>query len=436
MDDRDFSPRLLGTRDDPPAPLPRLMVGLVALLFLGLLAWAVFGRLDIVARAEGRLVPTSRVQVVQPLDGGRIADILVDEGDVVAAGQPLLRMDPRLSRPDLERFQRELELARLQRRRIDATLSGEPFERAPDDDPALFSQVRSEYVSERQAHRGAVETRNAALERAIQELDVARAVRDKLERTLVVDREYEQAYAELGEEQAVARLDILERRRARIEAEADLEAQRERIEAMERRIREARAELGEVTTTRRQRLIRRRNQLAADMFGLRAGWEKQRVRNGLLELRAPRDGTVKDLAVHTEGSVTPSGTVLLSIVPAGEALRAEVMISNQDVGFVHAGQQARVKLSAYPFQRFGTVEGTIQRVSPDARSDREQDPRMQGRYAAVIELAKQRLEYEGERLELRSGMKVLAEIKLGQRSVLEYVLSPVAKMLDYAGKER
>lgn len=440
MTERDFSPRLLQVREDPPGPLPRLMVGLLALLLLGLLAWALVGRLDIVARAEGRLVPESRVQVVQPLDRGRVANILVQEGELVEAGQPLLRMDPRFSHTELNRFSRQLQLADLQRRRIDATLNGEPFERQQDDDPSLFRQVHAEYQSERQAYNEAVARQEAELARMHRELEVSRAVRSKLAESVEVDREYEQAYAQLGEQRAVARMAILERRRERLETEAELQARIERIETLKGRIEEVERQLDAMASQRRERLVRQRNERTANILGLEADLEQQRIRNGMLELTAPRAGTVKNLAVHTKGSVVPSGTVLLSIVPAGEQLRAEVLVSNSDVGFIQPGQNVRVKLQAYPFQRFGTVDGRVEMVGPDAQAEErnrgDSSRQQQGRYRAFVELAGQTLTYEGERLDLRPGMQVLAEIKLGERSVLEYVLSPVAKTVDYAGKER
>lgn len=440
MTERDFSPRLLQVREDPPGPLPRLMVGLLALLLVGLLIWALVGRLDIVARAEGRLVPESRVQIVQPLDRGRVAEILVREGERVEAGQPLLRMDPRFSRTELHRFSQQLQLADLQRRRIDATLDGERFEQHADDAPSLFNQVHAEYLSERQAYREAVARQDAELARLRRELKVARAVKSKLAESVAVDREYEQAYAQLGEQRAVARMEILERKRERLETEADLQTRIERIETLQGRIEEVERQLDAMASQRRERLVRERNQLTADILGLEADLEQQEIRNGMLELAAPRSGTVKNLAVHTEGSVVPSGTVLLSIVPAGEPLRAEVLVSNSDVGFIRPGQDVRVKLQAYPFQRFGTVDGRVEMVGPDAQADErsrgEPSRAQQGRYRAFVELAGQTLTYEGERLQLRPGMQVLAEIKLGERSVLEYVLSPVAKTVDYAGKER
>lgn len=444
MKDRDFSPRLLGLREDPPGALPRLMVGLVALLFIGLLLWSIFGRLNIVARATGKLVPESRVQVVQPLDGGRVAEILVEEGQHVAAGEPLIRMDPRFSAAELARYREQLTLARLQRRRIEATLADKSFTRKEGENPALYQQVHAEFVSERRAYRHSIERQKATLERTQKELASAHHVRDQYKEALALAKEYERTYAELGKQQAVARFEILDQQRARIEAATDLASQEQRIDRLKGQIREARAELARMESERRQRLVSRRNKLSSEIAALEANWQKQHIRNGLLELRAPRAGIVKNLAVHTEGSVTPSGTELLSIVPKDEPLRAEVLVSNSDIGFVHVGQQARVKLSAYPFQRFGTVEGTIEMVSPDAQSKdqknqfstRNGQSRGQGGYTARIVLDRQQLTYEGEKLDLRPGMQVVAEVDIGTRSVLDYVVSPVAKTLDYAGKEK
>jgi HlyD family secretion protein len=162
---------------------------------------------------------------------------------------------------------------------------------------------------------------------------------------------------------------------------------------------------------------------------------KNIYREGLLELKAPQSGIVKELATTTLGAVVQPGTVLLSLVPADEPLLAEVSIENQDIGFVQPGQPVRIKLAAYPFQKYGMIEGVVRTVSADAQIRTDDQP-PSGDFKALIELREQTLDVNGLALSLGSGMQVTAEIVQGKRSVLEYLLSPVQRVGSEAGRER
>lgn len=439
--ERDFSPRLLRVWRKPPSPLPRALMGTVALLFTALLVWAWFGQLDVVARAQGSLVPETRLKIVQPFEGGRVQEILVREGQLVEAGQTLMRMDTHLSNIDTATLRKQAELARLNLRRIATELAGESFDRREGDTPELYATVRSRYRTNRRAHADALETAKAALSKAKSERRAALQVQGKLEELLPIYRQQEAAYERLGESGNVASEQIMDKRRQRIEAERALEEQQQKLAELKGEITQTRARIDQLTSEYQQQLMTERGRLQNELTQLEAKLEKQAYRSGLQELTAPQSGIVKDLATHTEGYVVPSGTELMTLVPADEPLQAEVYVSNQDIGFIRKDQTARVKLAPYPFQRFGTVQGKVTIVSPDAQDARQQSPQQQqgqppGAYKAVLSLDKQHLAHEGERYELRPGMTVIAEINLGRRTVLEYLVSPVRQTLDYAGKER
>jgi HlyD family secretion protein len=439
VNDRDFSPRLLAVRHEPPSPMPRAVFATVLVLLALLLVWALLGHLDIVARAEGRLVPKTRLKVVQPLEGGRVVEILVAEGELVEAGQPLMRMDASLSRADTQALKHELALIGLQLGRVHAELNGTDLEAVRQDYPHLSRRVEKQYLANRQAYRAAREEQAAVRARLLRELEGARQVHDRLIAMLPIYRRIEDAHARLAINGNGSELAVMERRADRIAIERDIEEQARQIATLEGRIAETEARLTRLETDYRRALTDERITLSARRTRLRAEVAKQEYRNGLLELTAPEAGIVQNLATHTEGSVVPSGTVLMSIVPVAEPVQAEVYIDNPDIGFIAAGQAARLKFAAYPFQRFGTVPATVERVSPDAQTGTTKTVlgnRRRGDYSAILTLKKQYLTAQGERLELRPGMTVVAEIKLGERSVLEYLLSPIRKTLDYAGKER
>ena len=167
--------------------------------------------------------------------------------------------------------------------------------------------------------------------------------------------------------------------------------------------------------------------------------------NDLLELRATQDSVVKDLATHTAGTVVQPGTVLLTLVPKEETLRAEVWVSNEDIGFVRQRQPVKLKFAAFPFQKYGMVEGSVEHVSADAAdgntgnaapNDKGQKQGQPLVYKALVALKAMNLELDGARFALGAGMQTSAEIMLGTRTVAEYLLSPVQKAWHEAGRER
>jgi HlyD family secretion protein len=440
-----FDPQLLDIVQEPPPPLPGRVLRTVALLFLVILAWAALGRLDIVARADGKLVPQTRLKVVQPFEGGRVAKILVADGDQVRAGALLLLMDRQLSQADWRKLQAELNSDNLQLRRIEAELAGAPFERLESDATTDYTQVAEQYRAHRNAYRHALAEQRAALERAQRDREAAGEIEQKLKETLRIYRENEQVFATLGEKGYSSRLQMLEHQRERIEVEQDLRAQRYTIESLDATVRATRERLRSIESAYRQQLLDERHTLSRELAQLEEELRKQDYRNGLLELKAPQDGVVMDLATHTEGTVVPAGTVLLRLVPVDEPLKAEVYMGNSDVGFVHAGQTARIKLASYEFQKYGTINAEVERVSADAidnadtgsdSGDEQRPPGSSLSYRTVLALETQHLARNGKRFDLRPGMHVTAEIKLGERSVLEYLFSPIQATVSEAGTER
>jgi HlyD family secretion protein len=443
----DFSPAILRLQRQPPSPLPRLVLYLIAGLFAGLLIWSLVGRLDIIAVAPGRLVPSSYVKVVQPADAGIIKEILVREGDLVRKDQILVRMDASLTQADSRQVQTQLQSAGMQLRRIDAELAGTEPASEPQDDPTLFQQMLAQYRARRQAQADALATERAMYARVEQDLRGAQEQEAKLAKMLPIYEDQERSWRQLVDEGFAGRLQAEERRRLRIDAEQELKARRAAMEGYRATLQQSRQRLAQIESTYRQQLYNERVELEAQYQRLRQEWEKQLHRNELLELKAPQDGIIKDLATHTEGAVLQPGTVLMTIVPADEPLRAEVWVDNRDRGFVREGQPVKVKIAPYPFQKYGMVDGVVKTVSADAT---EAPQRGAGaadagngagqtaayQFRSIVELKSQTLESDGIRHKLMPGMQVDAEISLGDRSVMEYLLSPVRKAFHEAGRER
>jgi HlyD family secretion protein len=199
--------------------------------------------------------------------------------------------------------------------------------------------------------------------------------------------------------------------------------------------------VAQIISNYRQQLQNERVEAEAAYHRLQQDRDKQQHRHSFLELKAPQAGIVKDLATHTPGAVVAPGTILLTLVPLHEPLVAEVWVSNVDAGFVQADQKARIKLAAYPFQKYGMLDGVVRQVGADAQDKPEAGSTagksiQEAAYRALINLKDGHLASQGRPLRLVPGMLVSAEIHLGTRSVLEYLLSPVQKITHEAGRER
>ncbi len=446
-DPADFLPALQRVQAKRPSPLGRLVLYAALGLVVATLAWAALARLDVVAVADGKLVPSSYLKIVQPSEQGVVHEILVQEGEEVREAQVLMRMDAVISEADKRVLAINHQTRRLALRRIDAQLAEKPLERAADDPPELYAQAAAQHRANVDAYRSALAQERSVLEKARQELAAAEETRAKLVEVLPHYRDQERAFEKLAKDGFAGRLLYTDKRRERVEHEQDLKTQEHVIGAARASIAQSERRLAQIGADYRRQLETERAEVVPQLEQARSELAKQVHREGLLELRAPQDGVVKDLATHTPGTVVAPGTILMTIVPRAERLRAEVWVSNEDIGFVRAAQPAKLKLAAFQFQKYGMLDGEVAQVSADASEAPNPNTRsgsLAGRerpaaplaFRALVDLKSQSLESEGRRYALAPGMQVVAEIHLGRRSVLEYLLSPVQKAFHEAGRER
>lgn len=446
-DTRDFLPPLLRIQKRPPAPLSGWMLKLLITLLVAMLLWAIFGRLDIVAVTDGKLVPSTYLKIVQPAEQGIVKEILVKEGQTVKEGQVLIRMDPVLTGADVNAIRTEVQNKRIALRRIDAQMAGTSFVRQKDDPADLFAQVETQYRANVQAYENALRQERKLLEKVRNDLAGAQATKAKLEQVLPHYVEQEKAFDKLAKDGFAGRIMYTDKQRERIEKEQDLRTQEFTIRSNQALLEQSESRIAQITSDYRRLLQTERVEAAVQFERAQQELAKHEHRFGLLELRAPQSGVVKDLATHTVGTVASPGTILMTLVPEGDDMLAEVWVSNQDVGFIRPGQDVKLKLVAFQFQKYGMVEGKVRQVSGDATEAPSANTRsdaLAGRdrpmaplsFRALVSLKSQHLDADGERYPLTSGMQVAGEIHLGTRTILEYVLSPVKKAWHEAARER
>lgn len=439
-----FAPQLLHIQQAHPSPMPRLVLGLIFVLMVVMLVWAIFGKLDVVATAEGKLIPSTYLKIVQPSEGGIVKNIQVAEGEQVEAGQVLVEMDSHAAEADSTTIHDALQYHDLTLRRIEAELSGSPFRRKPEDDSALFDKVNAAYLANVRAYQDDISAELGSKRKAESDLAASQEIQRKLEQTLPSYKAQEASYEELGKEGFAGQLMVDEKKRFRIETEQDLEAQKHNAQAIRATISQADQRLAQIRSDYRQKLEAEKVSTFTEEQKLKQDWAKQSHKNGLLQLKAPQAGIIKDLATHTPGTVVSPGTVLMTLVPVHETLNAEVWIKNEDAGFVHGGQSVKLKLTAYPFQKYGMIDGVVQQVGADSTEHNQQRNNaseetktlLPASYKTLIKLSMQELKVDDKVLELNPGMQVSAEIKLADQTVMEYLLSPVRKAFHEAARER
>jgi hemolysin D len=357
----------------------------------------------------------------------------------------MMRMDTQVSDADAATVDNDLHLRHLQLRRIQAEMNGAAFEPAKADPPAMYQQVLAQYRANREAYRNQVENERAALAKAEQDLKGAVEMESRLKQTVPIYRETEAAHQNLAKDGFISRLAMLDKTRERIEKEQELKAQAFQVASLKATIEQSHKRLAQITSTYRQQLQNERSEADTQRLRLEQEASKQAYKHGLLELKAPHDGVVKDLATHTSGTVVSPGTILMTLVPHDDPVKAEVWVTNEDAGWVDVEQPVKIKLAAFPFNKYGMVKGRVEYVSPDAaelpdtrerdRKDSREHVMPPSGFRTLVTLDSPYIEAAGKRYRLNAGMSVTAEVNLGSRTVMEYLLSPVQKVAHEAGRE-
>jgi hemolysin D len=409
-EEAEFLPAALSLQAQPVSPAGRGVAWVLMLLVVALVAWSVIGRTDIVVNAQGKVIPGGRTKTVGALEVARVQALHVEEGQAVRAGEVLIELDPRLSDTEQDKAQGEFQSATLQRERSAALLaaldSGRPPSLAPlpDLDPERLDTARQHLQDQWRDYTARIARLDGEVRRYSQELPlVAQRARD---------------YAELAQTRDVSRHAWMEKEQARLDLEGQIADLRHQKTALTAELRKS----AQDTRTDASR------QAAAAQQEVRKG----RVRGDLLKLTAPVDGTVQQLAVHTVGGVVSPAQPLMQIVPKQTRVEMEAFIENRDVGFVREGQSAQVKIDAFEYTKYGTLDATIAHVSRDAVPDEKRGPI----YAVRLVLTRPVLLVQGQEQAITAGMSGSVEIKTGSRRLIEYVLSPLVQHARESLNER
>jgi hemolysin D len=436
-EETDFLPAALEVLETPPRPLGRIILWMLLAFIALAILWASLGHIDVVASAQGKVIPRGRVRLIQAADTGVVRAIHVKDGSFVRAGEPLIVLDPTLTKADAAQASESLSVASIDRARakalVDAAQGGRGVFSAPEGTHSPVTLVEGSLVAARIAeHRTAVDALKEEGTQRQSDLAMVAAEVDKIEQQLPLAEEQLASLEKLDKDGLVPRMRVAEVKERVVGLRQDLVIRREELTKNRAALAGVRSQIAKLQSEFRATALDALSEAEAN-YRLRAEEvKKAEDRMSLTVLTSPIDGTVVQLSIHTLGAVVRPADVLLAVVPKGEELIVEAMILNKDIGFVREGQSAEIKLEAFPFTRYGVIKGTIESISTDSVENKD----LGLVFPCQVTLDRATIDVDMKRIALAPGFAATAEIKTGRRRIVEFLLSPLSRRVREAGRER
>ncbi|WP_347113632.1 HlyD family type I secretion periplasmic adaptor subunit [Leclercia sp. S52] len=421
--------------DDAPWVV-RVTLWAIFAFFIAMILWASLASIDEVTRGEGRAIPSSRLQKVQNLEGGIVAEVFVHEGEVVKAGAPLLRLDDTQFRSnagesDADRLALQARIQRLTAQLDDATtltLAPEIVQKAPDiasGEMELFASVNKRIQSE-------LAGLNEQLVQKKQELLDFQGKVSQYRRSLGLQQQEVSMSEPLVAKGAISKVEVLRLRRGVVETQGQLDSVLLAIPRAEAAIKEIESKVSETRGRYRSEALGQLNEARTDLSKIEASGKAISDRVNRTLVTSPVRGIVQQLMVNTIGGVIQPGNDLVDIVPLDDNLLVEAKIRPQDIAFLRPGQEATVKFTAYDYTIYGGLKGTLEQISPDTVTDKD------GKSFYIIRLRtdKNHLGTDEKPLLIIPGMIASVDIITGKKTVMAYLLKPILRARAEAFRER
>jgi len=421
--------------DDAPRVV-RVTLWAIFAFFIAMILWASLASIDEVTRGEGRAIPSSRLQKVQNLEGGIVAEVFVHEGEVVKAGAPLLRLDDTQFRSNAgetqaDRLALQARIQRLTAQLNDAstlTLAPEIIQQAPDianGEMELFASVNKRIQSE-------LAGLNEQLVQKKQELLDFQGKASQYRRSLGLQQQEVSMSEPLVAKGAISKVEVLRLRRGVVETQGQLDSVTLAIPRAEAAIKEIESKVSETRGRYRSEALGQLNEARTDLSKIEASGKAITDRVNRTLVTSPVRGVVQQLLVNTIGGVIQPGNDLVEIVPLDDKLLVEAKIRPQDIAFLRPGQEATVKFTAYDYTIYGGLKGTLEQISPDTVTDKD------GKSFYIIRLRtdKNHLGTDEKPLLIIPGMVASVDIITGKKTVMAYLLKPILRAKAEAFRER
>lgn len=442
-DENAFLPAHLELIETPVSSLPRWIGRLITLFLLIALLWSYLGKVEIVAVATGKILPSGRSKIIQPIETATVKQSYVRNGQVVKKGDLLLELTTLGVESELSKAQSALKLARLNQLRQEALFAAIQENSTPqlkngntqftfDTKDMLF--VREEQLALSQYQTWIAEKQKLAA--TIQQKETEKSTIDiqiqKLTTVLKNEKVRRNDIYNLYKKGHASKHEFFSQDNQVIELENEKNIQQSKIQELNAQLEQVRKEYQVFEQSFRRNVLDELRKANEQVEQLTLEVEKNQQRQEYSEIYAPVDGTIQQLQTYTIGGVVTTAQPLMTIVPLGEQLEIEAMVSNKDIGFISEGQDVTVKIEAFPYTRYGYLTGKVKYLSFEA----VQDEKLGLVFPVTIVMEKSHLTIEKKEVSLIAGMAVSAEIKTGERRVIDYLLSPLRKLIDDSFKER
>lgn len=445
-----FLPAALEIQETPPNPLTRWLAWSLLILVLIAILWACFGQVNIVASAEGKIIPSSRVKQIQPLEKGVVKAILVNEGDYVTQGQALIELDTTLTSADKNRLQSELHTTTLNLAvnqallaQIQAATRSNAKRHALRRDQLALNLPASASAQESQLYQHLLwqqwqqywsqyQSLQSSLRKTQAEQGASKEVISKLKQTLPIVTKRATTLKNLHQKDFVSETDYLQAEQERIQNQQDLAAEKQRYQQLKAAESEVREQINTHIAQNSGALLTQIADQQRQISALNEELTKATDLNDKQVLYAPVAGRVQELAINTIGGVVTEAQQLMLVIPDEEQLEVEVFLENKDIGFVHEEMPAEVKIHTFPFTKYGVIDAEVSNVSNDAIVDEQRGLI----YSMQLRMAKNTITVNGKDVNLMPGMAVTAEVKTGKRRIIEFFLAPLLRAKSESIRER
>jgi adhesin transport system membrane fusion protein len=424
---------------DPAHPAGHMILLAVTVLLVVGLVWAALAQVDEVTHAEGQIIPSSQVQIVQNLEGGIVQEILVREGDVVAKDQILLRIDDTRFASSYQEGRLKYLALLAQVSRLSAETEGKPLtlpQEIEQEAPQLAEDARRLYLTRQQELASSVQILQQQRDQRQQELFEMQSRLGQLERSYALLRDELERTAPLAAEGVISEVELLRLKRQVNEVRGDLDGIRLRLPAARAALDEARSKIEDVRIKFRTEAQGLLNDAKAELGATAENNTAALDRVTRTSVRSPVRGTVKRLKVTTVGGVVQPGMDLVEVVPLEDSLLVEAKVEPRDIAFLHPGQRAMVKLTAYDSTIYGALEATLEHISADSITQEDDKGGQRSFFLIRVRTLDRGYVKDGEHLPIIPGMTATVDVLTGRKSVLHYLLRPINRARERALRER
>lgn len=403
-----------------------------------MLIWAHYAVLDEVTRGEGTVIPSSKTQVIQNLEGGILAEVLVREGDIVEKGDILVRIDNTAAQANFRDLQSQYFVLLASIARMEAELESRELvmpEEVLQEAPTAAANQTALFRLRQDQLRAQIRVLQSQAAQRKQEIKEMRSRSHQLQRSLDLAQQELAITQPLVSKGVLPRLDLIRIQREMTELEGERSSIRLAIPRLVTAVAEAEQRIEELVLATKAEVSNELNQARAEFNSVTETLFAGKDRVVRTEVRSLVRGTIKDIKHNTVGGVIRPGEDILEIVPLDDTLLIEAKIRPADIAFLRPGQEATVKITAYDFSIYGGLTAKLERISADTIRD-DEDQRGERFYRAYLRTDRNTLAHHGEELPIIPGMTATVEILTGKKSVLDYVLKPILKARDRALTER